>query len=263
MMKKYTIGIDSGSRSVKIVLFNHEELKIIDSIVETTGINPPQVIQSVYDKILMNNGLDPNAIAHICATGYGRNLVSFADSVSSEIQCHSKGALFFNPLIRTLIDIGGQDSKMIQIGANQKVTDFVMNDKCAAGTGRFLEKTAMIFQTNMNELDKTGLEYDALIEISSVCVVFAESEIIGLISQGIKPANIIASVYQSICHRIRTMGSHLEINPQIAFVGGVARNKLMGLMLEKEFKQNIYIPENPVITGALGAALIAGEKYKK
>ncbi len=262
-MNRHTIGIDCGSRSIKVVLFDIDQEQIVDYLIESTGINPSKTIRSSYQSIILKNKLEEKSLKNIVATGYGRNLVSFANLVSSEIHCHAKGVLYFNDQIRTVIDIGGQDSKMIQINEQKKVTDFVMNDKCAAGTGRFLEKTADIFQTDLEEIDKIGLGYKGLLEISSVCVVFAESEIIGLINTGQQASDIIASVYHSIARRVRTMGSHLDLAGPIGFVGGVARNKLMGNMLELEFNRDIYVPANPTITGALGAALTGFEKYIK
>ncbi len=256
----YSIGIDSGSRMTKYCLLNIETLTLTDYIIETTNADYEAQVDSLIKKNLLKNKINNSQIKAIITTGYGRKNYSKANKYSSEIICHGKGINFYNQNVRTIIDIGGQDSKVIKI-ENGKVIDFVMNDKCAAGTGRFLEKVAEIFNLKVNDLGDLSLQSKQDTLISSTCVVFAESEIIGLISQGVKKEDIIAAVHKSVIHRILSMANSLKLELPIAFVGGVANNKgvidamnkYISSTLANGFK--VFVPEIPDITGALGASL--------
>lgn len=251
----YSIGIDSGSRMTKVCLFDIDSSQIIDTKVEDTHIDYELQFDSVIELLLNSNNITSNDVKDIICTGYGRKNYSKATKSSSEIICHAKGVNFFNSNIRTIIDIGGQDSKIIKISSKGKVLDFLMNDKCAAGTGRFLEKVANLFKIDLQELEKYSEKSDKDIDISSTCVVFAESEIISLISSGEKKENIIRAIHNSIIHRIMAMSGRVNIEFPVAFVGGVAKNYGMIKALKEYLGSAVYIPPIPEITGALGASL--------
>ncbi len=249
-----TIGLDIGSTTSKIVLFDHVANKIVDWNYTATGVNPKKTAEKLYSDILVKNSL--NKVDYLVSTGYGRKLVDFRDKISSEIICHAKGLAFLNPEVRTVIDIGGQDSKVIVLDDNQKVVDFVMNDKCAAGTGRFLEVLATILETSVEELSDLAFQAQEEVDINSTCVVFAESEIIGMIAKGYSRNTIIKAVHKSIARRIVNQVHSLNWNKPLAFTGGVSFNKSMKSILEEMLDAPIYTYQTPIITGALGASLI-------
>ena len=201
------------------------------------------------------SGLD-----YVVSTGYGRHGLSFANKSVTEIMCHAKGAHFMIPETRTIVDIGGQDSKAIAVDEHGAVKDFAMNDKCAAGTGRFLEVMAGVLEVgsvdNMGPLSLKG-EYPC--RISSTCTIFAESEVISLRAEGRSREDLIAGVHRAVASRVGMMAKRLRISPELVFTGGVAKNIGMKAALEEEFGMGIMVPEEPQITGALGAALIAAE----
>ncbi len=271
---KVSIGIDCGSRTIKMVVINIMNYQIIDSSVTENGLFPLKIINDQFNKILLNNKLEIDNIVCIAGTGYGRNsivlenLESVKESgiichIFSEISCHAKGTHQLLPFCPTIIDIGGQDSKIINISNQGKVLDFVMNDKCAAGTGRFLEKLAQILNMNIDDLDCLAVKHNKVVSISSTCVVFAESEIIGLLAKEEKAENIIYSIYQSIARRIVSQAGSVSVCKPIAFVGGVAHHHSIKTIFSELFSSEVFSPENPSITGALGAAILAIEQYKK
>ena len=253
-----TIGIDLGSRTSKIIAYDIDKKEILGEFITHTGVNPKETSQYIYEKILEDLQIDQSQIKAIFSTGYGRNIVPFAQKKISEITCHAHGVLHFFPEAKTIIDIGGQDSKIIILN-NKRVIDFGMNDKCAAGTGRFLEVAANILELTVSELAGHHFKSTKEINISSVCVVFAESEMIGKIAEGESSHDIIASVHRSISKRIRGMAARMTVNSPIIFTGGVAKNSGMRDSLEKEFNAKIQSPPNPTITGALGAAILAAQ----
>ena len=256
-MKKYSVGIDLGSRMSKIIILDSKS--IIYTNVMDTGVNPKNTAKQLFETALSEMKISENEITNIFSTGYGRNIVPFADKRITEISCHAKGVNFLFPDARTVIDIGGQDSKAILLDSKGKVYDFMMNDRCAAGTGRFLEVVANILELTVNEMSRVStFEFNEL-EINSTCVVFAESEIVGLISQGKKPAEIIDAVHRSVAKRILNLISQLHWKEPVVFTGGVAKNMGMQEAISSALKTEIIIPENPLITGALGAAIFAAE----
>ena len=257
-MKKIAVGIDLGSRTSKIVFL--ENGKIIYANIDNTGVNPKITAEKLFRKALSDLQISADGVAAIYSTGYGRNIVPFADKKISEISCHAKGVNFLFPSARTVIDIGGQDSKVIVLGENGRVLDFVMNDRCAAGTGRFLEVAANILELTVADLGEISAKSQKKIVINSTCVVFAESEIIGLISQGEKIEDIIKSIHFSIAKRTKNMVVRLHWQKPVVFTGGLAKNIGMKFALEKLLETEILIPENSFITGALGAAVFAAKK---
>jgi len=256
-MKKYSVGIDLGSRMSKIIILDSKS--IIYTNVMDTGVNPKNTAKQLFETALSKLKISESEITNIFSTGYGRNIVPFADKRITEISCHAKGVNFLFPDARTVIDIGGQDSKAILLDSNGKVYDFMMNDRCAAGTGRFLEVVANILELTVNEMSRISSCGNNELEINSTCVVFAESEIIGLISQGKKPVEIVDAVHRSVAKRILNLISQLYWKEPVVFTGGVAKNNGMQKAISSALKTEIIVPENPLITGALGAAIFAAE----
>jgi len=251
-------GIDIGSRNSKLVVVDCETKQIIFSSCYATEIDVSSLVERMLAEYYANPDFVAEPIQRIASTGYGRHSIKIADKAFSEISCHARGVLYFFPKCHCIIDIGGQDSKIITIGTDGKVKDFVMNDKCAAGTGRFLEITALRLGKNLDELSLIAGKSSVKLDINSTCVVFAESEIIGHLSLGAEISDIVRAVNFSIAHRIVSQMSSLAWKEEVVFTGGVALNSDLAICIESILKNKIHIPPDPEITGALGAALIIG-----
>ena len=256
-----TCGIDIGSVTAKGVLM--EENCIQASIIQFTGYNAKSAGETVLQNLLEQAALEREQLTAIIATGYGRNSVDFADKTMSEIICHGTGAHFAVPGARTVIDIGGQDSKVILLGPTGTVLNFVMNDKCAAGTGRFLEVMARALETDLDGFGPLSLKGKTPAAISSTCTVFAESEVISLVAKGENRENIIAGIHASIAARTVAMANRVGIVPDVVMTGGVSRNIGVVRALEKLLNQPVIVPDNAQLTGAIGAALLAARGEKK
>ena len=213
----------------------------------------------VLDQALAQAGLAREQIARLVATGYGRVQVPGADRTVTEITCHARGAHYLCPDVHTVIDIGGQDSKGIAVGADGKVLDFVMNDKCAAGTGRFLEVMARALEVDLADFGTLALSAPRRAKISSTCTVFAESEVITHLAAGVPRAEIIAGIHEAIAARVATMVGRIAVRDVVVLAGGVARNAGVARMLEEKLGHTIFVPEQAQLAGAIGAALIARE----
>jgi predicted CoA-substrate-specific enzyme activase len=250
-----TVGIDVGSITTKAAVVADRKL-LFDRIMKT-GFNAKDAGQAVFDAILADLNLTPTAIDGIISTGYGRNSIDFADKTVTEITCHAAGAHFLAPETRSVIDIGGQDSKAISIDETGTVKNFAMNDKCAAGTGRFLEVMANALQVELEDFGRSSLNAEKPSKISSLCTVFAESEVISLISKGEKRENIIAGIHESIASRVVAMANRVGMTAPIMMTGGVAKNVGVRKALEGKLGQSIQVSEKTQVTGAIGAALIA------
>ncbi len=222
-----------------------------------TGSSVQKAIQSSLKIALDRAAVDQSQLSSIVATGYGRFNVPFPSRQITEITCHGRGARHLFPRTRTVIDLGGQDSKVIVLDDRGRVGDFVMNDKCAAGSGRFLEVMAGALETPLEEMGSLSLRAKRRISISSMCTVFAESEVVSLIAQGAEREDIIGGIHESIASRIYRMATRLRIEKEITFTGGVAKNPGMVQALKRLFNAPINLPNEPQIVGALGAALIA------
>lgn len=247
-----SVGIDSGSATTKAVLVNNGQ--IVARVVLPTGFDFLSAAENAYNKVLVNAGVDKKDVSRVYATGYGRNSIKFADKAVSEITTHAMGVYHLYPEVNGVIDIGGQDSKVISVN-NGKVTDFLMNDKCAAGTGKFLEYTARALEIPIDEFGPLALTSKTPASITSMCTVFAESEAISLRARGFKKEDIAAGLIESIARRVAVMARQVGLKQNIAFVGGVAKNAGIKAALEKELDISLYVPPEPQITGALGAAL--------
>ncbi|MCE5185147.1 MAG: acyl-CoA dehydratase activase [Planctomycetaceae bacterium] len=257
-----TAGIDAGSRAIKIVLYAMERNAVLDSACGDQGIDQQQRTGAMFDRLLEKNKLKRQDLAVTVATGYGRHLLDFCDSTITEITCHAAGVRRHLPDAMTIIDIGGQDSKLIRLGSDGKVRDFAMNDRCAAGTGRFLEVVSERLEVPLEQLGAFAQQSEHPAQISSICVVFAETEIVGLLASGQSPENIVAGVQTSIARRLLAMAGR-EVESPVVFTGGVAMIPGMKEAIEKMLDKPIATCPQPQLTGALGAAILAAEKKKK
>lgn len=255
----YVMGIDSGSTSTNAVIMDQDRKIKAFSVVRTgakSGVSADRALNDVLEKA----GLTREDISWIVSTGYGRVSIEFADENVTEISCHGKGAHYFNPMIRTILDIGGQDSKAIRLNENGEVKDFVMNDKCAAGTGRFLEMIARTLEVSLDELGAIALTSQEKIEITSMCSVFAESEVISLIANNKEKADIADGVCHAIASKASGLLRRVGMEPEFMMTGGVAKNPGVVRAVEEKIGSKLYICEEPEIVGAAGAAVYALEK---
>ncbi len=260
--RKYmiTAGIDIGSITTKVAFL--ENGKILGSSVDFTGYNPDKNGRRIYENLLSELGIEEGAIERIVSTGYGRNSVSFSDKAMTEILCHGAGAHFMNPSVRGIVDIGGQDSKAMVINEDGKVTDFVMNDKCAAGTGRFLEVMARALEANLDDFGKISGEAVRPAPISSTCTVFAESEVISLISKGETRENIISGIHESVATRVAALAKRISIKEPVMMTGGVAKNSGVVRALGEKLGMELIVLDSAQVIGAIGAAVMAAKELQ-
>ena len=243
------IGLDIGSRTIALVEFDGKNIANFE--IADTGFNPLEKCQ----KLLADREYD-----NLVATGYGRHLASshFADNVVTEIKAYAKGAYFLYPDAKTVIDIGGQDTKAISLNANGGVLKFEMNDRCAAGTGRFLEAMARVMEMPIEEFGRYALGANGVsVKINSMCTVFAESEVISLIAKNEDGRKIALGLHEAISERITSMARRVGLKQKIIFAGGVAKNPCMVQLLAEKLGEELATPDEPQIVGALGAAIIA------
>ena len=255
----FVVGLDSGSTSTNAVVMN-EARKIVASVVIRTGAKAGASAERAYREVLERAGITPDQVACTIATGYGRVSIPFADENVTEISCHGRGARYFNPDVRTILDIGGQDSKAIHVNAAGEVTDFAMNDKCAAGTGRFLEMIARSLEISLDELGPAALESKKRLEIASMCSVFAESEVISLIANNEDKPDIAAGVCRAVAGKAYSLMRRVGLEGAYMMTGGVAQNPGVVRAVEELIGEKLFICEDPEIVGATGAALLALEK---
>lgn len=251
-------GVDIGSLSTEAVLVS--DGRVLAYTVLLTGADSRRAAQKALDQTLASAGRSREEITFTVATGYGRTNLPFADLQVTEITCHARGALFSFPDTRTIIDIGGQDSKAIRLDEYGTVVDFAMNDKCAAGTGRFLEVMARALEVEVDALSKLAASAERAAPVSSVCTVFAESEIVSLIGQGVARPEIARGILNSVADRVLNMAKRIGVVPPVTMTGGVAKNRGVVQALERRLGTELRIPDEPQIAGALGAALIAESK---
>ena len=254
----YSIGIDSGSTATKGILL--ADGVITRRFLVPTPFRPATAITEAWETL--REGLETTPF--LTLTGYGRQLVDFADKQVTEISCHGLGARFLAPATRAVIDIGGQDSKVIQLDDDGNLCDFLMNDKCAAGTGRFLEMMAKTLGLSLEEMSVKGLEWKHNIVISSMCTVFAESEVVSLVAQNKDVADIIHGLNVSVASKVGALAARLgKDHPgEYMMTGGVAKNRGIIQALEEKLGAKLYICDEAQLCGALGAALFAYEKCK-
>lgn len=254
-------GVDVGSLGTKTVIL--VDGKIAGHSLLRTGIRSVENGLEGIERALEDANLKREDIKYIVGTGYGRVSAPYADKSITEISCHAKGANYLHPATRTIVDMGGQDCKAIRVDKDGNVVDFAMNDKCAAGTGRFLEVMANVFKVDISELGPLALKATKVIPISSTCTVFAESETVSLLARGEQPENIIIGVHHAIASRILGMFSRVGIESDVFFSGGVAKNVGMRKALEDVLGVTLAQPEeDPQLVGAIGAAVFAQNLYK-
>jgi len=255
----YFAGIDVGSLTADAVLID-EAANIISYTILPTGRDSREAGTRAYRAALERAGVLEADVAGAVSTGYSRGRVEEAGATKTEISCHARGAFHVFSDVGVIIDIGGQDSKVIRVGPGGRVIDFAMNDKCAAGTGRFLEVMAGALNVPLEKMDSLALESTVEIVISSTCTVFAESEVVSLISQGRKPADIASAICRAVANRTSGLVTRVGAAEALVMTGGVAKNRAVVKMLSEKLGYPIKVPDEPQIIGALGAALFAREK---
>lgn len=249
------VGIDIGSITAKAAVIKDDQ--ILGTLVIPTGYSSLNAGIKVFEALLKKINCSKTDIATIVSTGYGRAGVDFADKAMTEIMCHGTGAHFINPDIRGIIDVGGQDSKAILLDQNGRVENFAMNDKCAAGTGRFLEVMANALEVELNQMGEFSLKADCPSKISSICTVFAESEVISMIARQENRENIIAGIHESAAARVAILATKINIREPVMMTGGVAKNKGMVAALEKRLGFDLIVGNLAQENGAIGAAVLA------
>jgi predicted CoA-substrate-specific enzyme activase len=255
-------GIDVGSLFTKAVIIDQND-RVMSSSINPTGVDCKNAVdQSLAHALSLSKG-SQDQLAFIVATGYGRAAIHHAHKQITEISCHAQGAHHLFPDTGIVIDVGGQDSKVIRVDPQGKVTDFSMNDKCAAGTGRFLEVMAATFQVPIEDFGKLSLQAKREVPISSVCTVFAESEVISLIAQNEHREEIARGIHRSIVNRIWNMVQTVGIHDAVTMTGGVAKNRGIVSLIEEKVGKPVNVHKEPQIIGALGAALLARRQFLK
>lgn len=255
-----TMGVDIGSTTSKAVILEDGARIIAKSIIPVgTGTRGPR---EVLDSVLKLAGAGLDQIARTVATGYGRMHFDLAARQVSEVSCHGKGVHFLVPEARTVVDIGGQDAKAILLDENGRLSNFMMNDKCAAGTGRFLEVMARVLDIRIEDMGELAQKADDVVSISSTCAVFAESEVISRLAANERPENILAGIHRSVAKKVVSQVMRIGVVPAVAMSGGVARNRGVVAALSEELHLPIQVPEDCQLAGAIGAALFAWEDMK-
>ncbi len=256
-----TMGVDVGSASSKVVILKDGKEILASEVVQIgTGSTGPERALEMAEK---KSGLCISDMDRVIATGYGRMNFERADRQISEISCHAKGIFFLVPTARTIIDIGGQDAKAIRLDQNGFVKQFFMNDKCAAGTGRFLDVMARVLEITIDEMAAYDEKAAFAAKISSTCTVFAESEVISQLAKGEKKENIIKGVHESVATKALALAYRGGIEDDVVMTGGVAKNEGVVRAIARELKRKLLVAPNPQTTGALGAALFAWEDLNK
>lgn len=257
----YTLGIDIGSTTSKCVILKDAAEILAKSLIQAgTGTEGPAL---ACEQVLKKAGLTEEEVSYIMATGYGRNTYEGADGEMSELSCHAKGVFYRNPKCRTIIDIGGQDAKVIQLSEQGTIANFVMNDKCAAGTGRFLDVMAGILQLTVDQLEGYARQAKAPVKISSTCTVFAESEVISQLSKNVALSDLIGGICNSVASRVTALAKRVGVKETVCMSGGVAQNGGVRDALSRELHTEVIEVEDAQYMGALGAAIAGFEKIKR
>src|SRR5512146_2632814 len=254
-------GVDVGSTQTKaIIMQENDRARIVARVLVDTGANVTKAAEHAFLAACRQAGLETREVGFVVGTGYGRYKISFGHAQMTEISCHARGAHYLFPNTRTVIDMGGQDSKAISVGGSGEVRDFVMNDKCAAGTGRFLANAAEVMGIGLDQVGPLSLQATRPVKIATVCTVFVESDILSYLAQGKKAEDILGGVHLAIAKRTLSLARRVNIEPEITMTGGVARNTGMVAALEEVLGQKMQVNEDAQFIGAVGAALFALEK---
>jgi predicted CoA-substrate-specific enzyme activase len=249
-------GVDVGSTQTKAVILDERRQILGRSLIDTGGL-VTVAAESAFVQALADAGADRSQVDFVVGTGYGRYRVTFGDTQVTEISCHARGGQYLFPKTRTVLDIGGQDTKAIRIGPEGQVLDFCMNDKCAAGTGRFLGAGAFALEIPLGELGPLALNAKTPVKITTTCTVFAESEIINWMARGKKVEDVLMGVHQSIATRSISLLRRVGVEDEITFTGGVTRNVAMVRILEEQLETKLNVSPDAHYMGAIGAALFA------
>lgn len=255
-MKRFVAGVDAGSTAIKIALYDGSKF---GCWIRPAGWSPREESNALLQQAAQEWCLEVADLKSIVGTGYGRTSLANVSKAMTEITCHARGAAYLTAGAATVIDIGGQDSKVIRTAESGRVTDFLMNDKCAAGTGRFLQVMAHALGLEMSDLAVMSFDRVEACRINSMCTVFAESEVIGLLNRGNSREAIMAGLIDSIASRVAAMASRVSVTPPVIFTGGVSKVPAVAKALERELATPVLVPEDAVYAGAIGAALFAWE----
>ena len=258
----YAAGVDVGSTQTKAIIIN-EKREIVARTLADTGANVTRAADRGFAEALKAAGLKREDVAYVVGTGYGRYKVTFGDAQITEISCHARGASFLFPNTRTVIDMGGQDAKGIHIGPDGDVKDFVMNDKCAAGTGRFLAHAAEALSLSLDDIGEISMRAKNPVRLTTVCTVFVESDIMSYCAQGKKVEDILGGVHSAIAARTISLVRRVGIEPEVTFTGGVSRNIGMVRGLEEKLGMKVNVSPDSHFVGALGASIFALERATK
>jgi predicted CoA-substrate-specific enzyme activase len=252
----YAAGVDVGSTQTKALVID-ERRQIVSRALTETGANVIRAAENAFHEALRNGDLREEEVEYVVGTGYGRYKVTFGNTQVTEISCHGRGAVHMFPGTRTVVDMGGQDTKAISVATSGEIVDFCMNDKCAAGTGRFLGAASSALDIPLDELGPTALKGERPVKISTTCTVFAESEVLSWLGKGKKIEDILLGVHQSIAARSAGLLRRVGIEEQVTFTGGVAKNVAMIESLNERLGLKVNVSEESHYMGALGAALFA------
>ena len=259
-MTEYFAGIDIGSTMTKAVILGDG---VIASVIGPTGPEQRRLANKVMEEALRKAGLPFAAMTYIVSTGYGRINVPFADKQVTEISCHAKGVSSLFPQARTIVDIGGQDSKAITVDHNGRVTNFIMNDKCAAGSGRFVEVIADTLGLKLEQMGDLSIQSTRPAQISNICTIWAQQEVASRLAEGTPVPDLIAGVHRSLADRVARMVKRLKLQKEVILTGGGGKNKGLVKALSEQLDCEILVPPEPLITGALGAALLGRDLVAK
>jgi predicted CoA-substrate-specific enzyme activase len=259
-MTQYFAGIDIGSTMTKAVILKDG---VIASVIGPTGPEQRRLANKVMEEALAKAALSFGGMTYIVSTGYGRINVPFADKQVTEISCHAKGVSSLFPQARTIVDIGGQDSKAITIDQNGRVTNFIMNDKCAAGSGRFVEVIADTVGLKLDQMGDVSLQSTQPAPISNICTIWAQQEVASRLAEGTPIPDLIAGVHRSLADRVARMVKRLKLQKEVILTGGGGKNRGLVKALSEQLNCEILVPPEPLITGALGAAILGKELYEK
>jgi predicted CoA-substrate-specific enzyme activase len=259
-MTEYFAGLDIGSTMTKALILGDG---IIASVIGPTGPEQRRLANKVMEEALRRAGLPFRFITYVISTGYGRINVPFADKQVTEITCHAKGVVNLFPRARTVIDIGGQDSKAITVDPTGRPTNFIMNDKCAAGSGRFVEVIADSLGIELDRVGDISLQSTSPAQISNICTIWAQQEVAARLAEGVPVPDLLAGIHRSLADRVARMAKRLKIMPEVILTGGGGKNKGLVRALQEHLGVEILVPPEPLITGALGAALLGRDIYEK
>ncbi len=255
-----TAGIDIGSRTAKAIIMSDGQ--VVSSAIGDQILKSREIASMVMEKALQGTALSLKDIQYVVTTGYGRFVVPFAQEVISEVSCHARGIHWYFPTVRTILDIGGQDSKAINCNERGRITNFMLNDKCAGGTGRFLEVIAEILGVSLEEMGKLHFQATDKISFSTLCVIFAKSEVLNMLREGVKKSDMVAGLHDAVATVAHSLLKRISLIKDLAITGGVAKNPGVVAKIREKTGLEPLLPPDPQMIGALGAALFAHEKLQ-